>query len=257
MLNYIKSECYRVIHGKGAYTMLAVLCGISLLFNTACALGDRYIPDFRYGTFRFALNTFTGQITIMMILGAVAAGCLFSDDRKNGVLKNAVAYGISRPGILIGKCAVCFLTALAMMIVVFGVHVGSAYLLLKEPEWLPLREMLTGIGAALPSAAAFMVLMIFLCTVCQKEMEAVLWWALFYYLIPMACFFIGMKVEPVSRIAEWMPYTIFNMEAIVSYDGYACLWDTAGGFAKCVIAGMAGVVIFLAAGIRKMKKQEF
>lgn len=257
MINYIKSESYRVTHSTGLYLMTAVMAGTVLLLNTILALGQQYIPNFRYGTFRFSLNNFTAMPFYMLVLGAVVAGCLFIDDRKNGVLKNAISYGIPRAGILAGKCLVGFLSALFALIVVLSVYVGSAFLLLKNPEWIPLKEMLTGIGAVLPSAAASLILMIILGSLCQKEISAVLWWAFIFYVIPQIFFFVGLKVEIIERISRWMPYLFLSMEVRVTYDTYQCLWDTPDGLARCLIAGVSGIVLFLACGILKFKKQEF
>lgn len=256
MLNYIKSEYYRLTRGKGFHFMAAVLCGGVVLYNIASALGERYIPDFRYGTFRFSLNFFTGQSYIMLFLGGIVAACLFSDDRKNGVMKNAVSYGISRTKILIGKCVVCLFAALGLMIVVGAAYVGSAYLLMKEPEWLPLEEMLKGIGAALPSAIGAMVLMIVLVSLCRKEINAFLVWILIYYLVPVLLFLAGGKIRILRRIALWMPYIFLSQEAIVTYSDYNCLWNTSAGLTKCLISGLAGILLFLGIGIWSFRKQE-
>ncbi|MDD2958790.1 MAG: hypothetical protein PHE06_10910 [Lachnospiraceae bacterium] len=257
MMNYIKSECYHITHSKPLYVMASVLAGIVLLINIVLAICQRIIPDFRYGTFRFSLNSFTSVIFLMLILGAIIAGTLCSDDFKNGVVENAISYGISRPAILLGKCTVCLAVSLVLLAAVFTVYVSSAYFLLKTPEWLPLREMLSGIGASLPSAVASMILMIILGFLCQKQLNAVLWWVFIYYLLPMLCMIIGLKVDFVKRISEWMPYYFLRTEAIISFSDYQCLWDTPSGLAKCIIAGVIGIVIFLLFGIWRVQKEEF
>lgn len=104
MMNYIKSECYRVVHTKTFYIVMAVLSGLVLLMNTVNSISGHLIPDFRYDTFRFSLNSFTSFIMLMLAMGAVVSSLLFIDDRKNGALEQAVSYGISREKIFIGKC---------------------------------------------------------------------------------------------------------------------------------------------------------
>lgn len=257
MINYMKSEWYRVTHGKGLYVTTAIMAGMVFLMNLILSISAKAIPDFRYGIFRFSLNTFTSVPFAMLVLGAVVAGCLFIDDRKNGVLKNVISYGITRTEIFTGKCIVAFFSALIMLAVVLAVYVGSAYFLLDNPEWLPLREMLTGIGASLPCAAASLIFMVFLGSVCTKEITAVLWWALIFYLIPIIFFFTGLKFDIMNRIARWMPYNFFHTEVFVSFDAYQCLWDSSEGLARCLIAGIAGIVIFLLFGIWRFRKQEF
>lgn len=256
MLNYIKSECYRTSRGKSLYRAMGILAGLVLLMNVGLALGQHYIPDFRYGTFRFSLNNYTAMTYITVLFGAIIPGCLFTDDRRNGVLKNVVAYGISREKIFLGKCIVAFLFTFLVFCTTLLVYVGSAWLLLKNPEWLPLREMLTGAAASLPSATASLIFLLLLGLLYEKEMTAILWWASIFYVIPAVCAVIGLKLELFARIASWMPYNFLQSEAIVTYSDYQCLWDTSAGFAKCMIAGAIGIVVFLVLGIWRFRKQE-
>lgn len=257
MLNYMKSEWYRVTHSKGMYVMTAVLSALVLLMNVINAICNHMLTDFPYGTVRFSLNVLTSSPFILLVMGAVVAACLFTEDRRNGVLKNAVSYGIPRTDILTGKCLVSLLTAVIVMVVVVIVYVGSAYLLLLNPELLPLREFLSGIGATLLCAVASMILMIVLNSLCQKETIAVIWWVVILCLIPVVFFFIGLKVEIFGRIAEWMPYNFLRIEVFVSMNGYRCIWDTTEGLVRCIAAGAIGIVVFLVFGIWRFRKQEF
>lgn len=256
MTNYIKSEWYRILHGKELYVTTAVMSGIVLLMNLVLLFFNQMTSEFRYGTVRFSLNTFTAVPFIMVAMGAIVAACLLIDDRRNGVLRNAIAYGISRTSILIGKCIIGALTALIIMAVVLAIYVGSAYLLLDNPEWLPLREMLSAIGASLPCAAASLVLTLVLGSLLQKEMHVVLWWFAVFYGIPLITFLIGLKVELVGKISQWMPYNFLRAEVLVNMNSYQCLWDTPDGLAKCLIAGTVGIIIFLIFGIWRFNKQE-
>lgn len=257
MLNYMKSEWYRLTHGKEIYVMTAVMAGLVLAMNIVNALGNRYIPNFRYGTFRFSLNIFTSSSYCMLVIAAFVGAYLYADDIKNGVMKNAIAYGIPRVQILIGKCIISFVFSVLMLIAVFAVYVGSAYLLLKEPEMLPLVEMVKAIFSALPSAVAALIFMIILKTICAKDIVAVLWWAVVFYIIPTVCFFVGLKIEFVEKISEWMPYVFLQMGTLVTYSDYNCLWDTKEGLTRCVLGGVLGIIIFLVFGIWKAGKQEY
>lgn len=109
MLNYIKGECYRMRVQSGFYIMAGVLCALVLIMNIVLALFAHFTPDFRYGTVRFSLNTFTGMIgNLMLVLGALVPGCLFIEERKNGVMKTVIASGLSRERVFIGKCIAAF-----------------------------------------------------------------------------------------------------------------------------------------------------
>ena len=257
MINYIKSECYRMRKSSELYLVIAVLGGLTLAMNILLAVFGWYTGDLRYSTVRFSLNTFTASIYIMVMLAAVVSGVLFIEDRKNGVLKNIVAYGLDREKLFVGKCIAAFLHTFFVMCVVLVIYVGSAYLLLEDREWLPLREMLTGIAALLPVAAGSLICMMVFGMLCRKEMIASVLWMAVYYAVPMAVELAGMKIPVFARISSWLPYTFIRSEAVVRYADYNCLWDTSAGFAKCVISGVLGIVIFLMIGVWRFRKQEF
>ncbi|EET61192.1 hypothetical protein BRYFOR_06837 [Marvinbryantia formatexigens DSM 14469] len=256
MLNYIRSEIYRILHSRSLYIFGAVLCGIVLLTHIALIIGAALTPDFAYNTVRFSLNNFVAQPFIMVILGAAVAGVLFNEDRKSGVLKTTVAYGISRESILIGKCIVSLLTALLLLLVVFIFYVACAFLTLREPEWLPVQQMLLAIAASLPSAVASLIFANVIFMLCRKEITGMLWWVLLFYGIPMACFLIGLKSALFARIAEWMPYNFLRMDVVVSMNTYNSIWDTAGGMLHCIAAGVIGCVIFLIWGVLRLRRLE-
>lgn len=256
MMNYIRSECYRIKVSKGIWIAIGILSSIVLAMNVVLALSGRSIPDFQYDTVRFSLNTFTAQIYNVVIFGAVVPGCMFMEDRKNGIFKNAVAYGISREKIFIGKCIVAFFYAFLVMCAVFAIYVGSAFALLREPEWLPLRQMITGIAASLPSATASMICTLIFGILCRSELVASLLWMVVYYIGPTIISIIGMKVELFEKLAGWLPYGFLRNEVVVTYSEYSCLWDVPQGFARCMAAGFLGIAIFLAAGVWTSRKLE-
>ena len=256
MMNYMKSEWYRITRSRSLYAAIGILGGLVIAMNLVLALFGKFDPNFRYATFRFSLNNFTGMTYSMVILGGIVPGCLFVSDRRNGALKNAVSYGISRDKILLGKFLVSFFATFLILCAVAAIYVGAASLLLRDWEWLPLREMLTGIAASLPSGAASLVLMISLGVMFQKDMTMAIWWAVVFYLAPLGVSLIGLKLELFARIASWTPYGFLQSEAMVYFDHYDCLWDTPEGMAKCILAGVIGIVIFGAFGIWQFRKQE-
>lgn len=256
MLNYMKSEWYKTIHGKGFYIAGGVMCGLVLLMNLILWGSNHFITDFPYGTFRFSLNTFTAQPIWMIALGSVIAGVLFIDDRKSGIIKNAVAYGIPREQILIGKWLVSLASSLILMCVVFAVYVGSAYVLLEKPEFEPFRQMVMAMVSALPFSIAAMILMNCLGVMIEKETITMLWWMAVIYFIPMAVDILGLYFKGLQRISRWLPYTFLRREVLVTMGEYQCLWDTPEGFLKCMVTGVIGIAVFGVWGIIKFRRQQ-
>lgn len=256
MLNYMKSEWYKTIHGKGFYIAGGVMCGLVLLMNLILWGSNHFITNFPYGTFRFFLNTFTAQPIWMIALGSVIAGVLFIDDRKSGIIKNAVAYGIPREQILIGKWLVSLASSLILMCVVFAVYVGSAYVLLEKPEFEPFRQMVMAMISTLPFSIAAMILMNCLGVMIEKETITMLWWMAVIYFIPMAVDILGLYFKGLQRISRWLPYTFLRREVLVTMGEYQCLWDTPEGFLKCMVTGVIGIAVFGVWGIIKFRRQQ-
>ena len=103
MRNYIKSEWYRVTHTATFYVFTGILAGLTLLLNLALWFLDKVDPTFPYGTVAFSLSNLVCLLEILFFVGVILVDLLFVGDKKNGSLKNSVAFGISRTDIFLGK----------------------------------------------------------------------------------------------------------------------------------------------------------
>lgn len=256
MLNYLKSEFYRILHGREIYWATGTLAGLTVLMNLTLFVFDRMTSDFQYSTVRFSLNMLTGSMVMLFMAGLIIVVFLFSDEHKNGTLKNAISYGISRNAFFTGKCIACAAAAFLSMVVVMAVYIGSAYLLLRSDGSLPVRQLLMGTAVNLPAAFASVILASALCCRFKKEATIGLWWIGIMGVIPTVCFFLGLKIDTIEKISEWMPWNYLKYEVSVNMSGYRCLWDTPEGVAKCLIAGVIGILVFYAAGILIFHKKE-
>ena len=247
MLNYTKSELYRIVHGRELYLFTGVLCAIVLL-SSVLLWAMASTPDFPYATVRLLPSLF--------LLAGLLVWVLFADDRKDGTFKNAVADGCSRRDLFVGKCLVSTGLGLASMMVILAVYVGSAVLLLEGPaDAVPI--LLKGVAAALPFTVACVVLGVAVCSVLPKTSAAFLVWLAIVAIMPSALHAVGMVVEPVGALASWLPYNFFSNEVAINQSGLAeFLWDTPAGLAKCLIAGFAGVAVFGIAGLWRASKRE-
>ncbi len=256
MLNYMKSECYRVIHGKELYVLTGVLSGLTVLMNVILYLFNRFVFDFPYGSIRYSLNILSSSMTTLLLGGLLVTSFVFSEEHKNGTLKNAVSFGISRGQFFTAKCIVCSAASLACMAVVLTVYYGSAYLLLDDPGGITVMVRLRGVAANLPMAFAAVILTVALMCMIKKEILMSICWMAVIWMIPTICFFAGLKVEWLNRAAEWMPWNYLKYETSVNMTQYECLWDTPEGLVKCLIAGVIGIVVFYVAGYVVFRKRD-
>ncbi len=257
MLNYVKSEWYRMIHSSTMYVFTGILAGLAFLLNIVLYLLDKYDTGFRYGTVAFSLSNFVSLMSLMFFVGLIIVSLLFTGEKKNGVLKNSIAFGISREEIFVGKCIVSAAISVCSLIVILVVYMGSAVLLL-EPGIEPNAVLITlkGIVCMLAMAVAFEILAIALFTFFERDIVTYIVWYLIMAVLPQICSIIGLKSELFRSIAAWMPYNYLRNEVVVNMSGWSCLWETPEGVAKCLISGVIGLFVFLAVGLKICKKQE-
>lgn len=256
MLNYIKSEFYRVFSGKEIYTATGVLALLTVIMNLVLFVFSARTPDFPYGSVRFSLNTMIGTMNVLMFAGLLITSLLFSDEYKSGTLKNTVSFGITRSTFFTGKCIVCCVSAVASLAVVLTVYIGSAYLLLREEGNQPLVELLRGTASCLPAAFASVVLTAALYCLLQKEISVMIGWMIIFWGIPTVFSLLGLKIQLAAKIASWMPFEYLNTEITANMSVYDCLWDTPEGFMKCIVSGVIGILVFYGLGIFFFRKKE-
>ena len=257
MVNYMKSEWYRIWHTKEVYITTGVLAGLAFLMNLVLFISNRKIENFQYGTVSFSLSFLISGMMVLLVAGMGMAFTLFSGELRNGILKNAIANGISREKIFLGKCVIAAVTATFSLVVVLGVYIGSAVLLLDNgivDE--SVQIVLKGVAGIFFMAIASLILTIAFNSYFEREIIAGLAWYVIIFVIPGICDLLGRKIALLKSIAEWMPYNYLGNEVVANMSGWECLWETPEGLAKCLISGVIGIVIFLFSGIVLCRKRD-
>ncbi len=257
MLNYVKSEWYRITHSKAIYVFNIVMAGLTLILNVVHYVLDKVEPSFPYGTTAFTLSYLASGMTMMFLVGAVVVSLLYSGDKKNGLMKNAIAFGISREKMFLGRCIVSCLVSVCSLIVILIVYIGSAVLLFEpgiEPDAVGI--LLRGVLYTLPMAIASEVLVIASYDYFDKELIAYLFWYIIMALLPKVCALLGLKFTMFAKVAAWMPWNYLTDEVMVNMSGWNCMWETFAGAAKSLISGIIGLVVFVILGWDMCRKQE-
>lgn len=260
MLNYVKSEFYRISHTSMIPGITGLLAGLAFMLNMILFLFDKNTDGFRYGTVSFSLSNLTAGMVSIFFVGMVMVSLMFTEEKKNGILKNAIAFGISREKIFFGKCLVSTVVSVCSLIIILVVYIGSAVLLL-EPGVEPDAVMITlrGVAAVLIMAVACEVLAIAFLTYFEKEISGYIMFIVIIAFVPGICRIIGLKYELVGKIAAWMPYNYLNNmggDTVINMSGWSCIWETPEGMLKCLISGMVSLIAFFILGLCICKKQE-
>ncbi|MBD5545528.1 MAG: ABC transporter permease [Lachnospiraceae bacterium] len=256
MLNYIKSECYRVVNNMWVYATAGVLSILVLLLNLILYLFLNNTIDFPYGTTSYSFSNIVAQPMVYCYMAFIIAAILYEGEKRYGSKKNSIAYGISRTKIFAGKCIVSLFTSLAILFVVMAVYIVSAIVLLERKGPVEVSDMLMEVPAVSLIAVSALILGIVVLEYFDKSIAGMILWFFIFTAIPKSLFYIGIKVDSLMKIALWLPENFFTAEMTVNMSQCAAIWDTPAGMAKCLISGVAGIVIFSMAGVAILRKKE-
>jgi len=123
MINYIKSEIYRLLRKKGLY-MTSVIC-LLLIVAAAAVLyfSQQQDPNFPYATSMFLYSNVISGTLLIMIIGLLFNSALTGKDTS--LIKQSVSFGISRSTIFWSKliltlsyfllfCVICLLLTIVL-----------------------------------------------------------------------------------------------------------------------------------------------
>lgn len=259
MMNYIKSEIYRVSHSKGIYFFTIILGVLSFLLNAILAwFGKIDGESFPYDTTSFAYSNLVANPMIFCVMGALIGIILYDGNRKNGNLKNTIAFGISRIKVFAGQCIVATITAITSLIGVLAVYAVSANILLEHTGPVSLNDLLTEIPAVFLLAVASLISGIVCIEVFGKSSTGIITWFVIWFIGPKIFFYLGLRIDFIYNIAMWMPENFFKASGVsVNMSESVTLWGTKEGMIKCIISGIIGIIVFSLLGIVSLRKREF
>ncbi len=257
MQNYIRSEWYRIVRSPELYLLTGIACALVLIMNALLFSMSLVDPEFPYATVWFSLSNLTGSLPLLFIGAGLVVAFLFAEDKKNGICKNALAQGISRTQLFFGKVIVCIIFGFLCVAVILAVYLASAVLLLSGPVLEPIQYLLEGVGAALPSTIAVLVLAVAGFTMFNNTTTTLVFWVAVVFALPLILAQIAPGVEVIAAIASWIPTIFFGNEVLINTAGtHDFLWNTSFGLMKCLVAGFGSMIVFGALGLWRARRME-
>lgn len=258
MMNYIKSEIYRVSQDKGIYFFTAILAVLAILLNALLGwFGKMDRAGFRYNTTSFSYSNLVANPMVFCVMGAVVGIILYEGNRRNGNLKNTIAFGIPRTKVFAGECIVATATAVISLIVVLTVYIASAIIFLKHTGPVSLTDLLTEIQAVFLLAVASLISGVICIEAFEKDVTGTIVWFIIWIIIPKIFFYLGRQIDVFRHIAMWMPENFFGTSGMsVNMSQSITAWGTVEGMTKCIIAGIIGIIVFSLLGVVSLRKRE-
>lgn len=258
MMNYVRSEFYRISHGSVIYCLTGVLAILSFLLNAILGwFGRTGGSSFPYNTTSFSYSNLVANPMIFCIMGAVIGILLYEGNRKNGNLKNTIAFGIPRTKVFLGECIVATLSAIFSLIVVLSVYIVSAVAFLEHMGPVSLMDLLTEIPAVFFIAIASLISGIVCIEAFGKNSIGIIIWFSIWFIIPKIFFYLGLRFDAIYSIAMWMPENFFGTNGMtVNMSQSITVWTTVEGMTKCLVSGIIGIAVFSLSGVVLLRKRE-
>lgn len=256
MLNYLKSELYRILHKKSSYLFIAICSLLLLSSNVILALVNQTEGNFPYASTKFALSNFMTSQVMVYILCVTVASLIFGGEYVNRTMKNSISFGLSRETIYFGKLIAAIAYAIIAFAIIYGVHTGSAYLLLENsgPEYL--KMSLQTIAAVLPFF--LFALAATNCFFFMFESNGLAIGSVLGLMIglPIVSNYLGMKFEFFANLSGILPLNLMNR---IDYDfsnALILLPFESNPYLKFWLAGMIQMIIMIILGVTVFRKKE-
>lgn len=132
MINYLKSEGYRIAHMKSTYLMpLGINLFLLFALSTTwfAGLDD---PGFPYNNANFIFSFSRSAIALLSFLIPVVVNIIFDHEHTNGTFKNSVSYGIDRKTLYAGKLILMIVYSFMVTLITFIIFTFSTHLLMTS-----------------------------------------------------------------------------------------------------------------------------
>ncbi len=255
MLNYLKSEFYRVFIHKSIYVLIGGCLLIVLLFNGVLWGMAHFTEGFPWANTKYAFSMLEADMHVPLYLSAILGNMIVADEWKLRTINNSVAFGISRVQIYLSKVIVGMAAAFICLAVTEAGLIGSGYLLLEHSGAEYTLSLLKGTAACIPAWIAGMTAVISLYYVTGSRSVSIWSWLLIMVVVPAVVGLLGYRFAFCARLASWL---LYPMVSAVSEAGewLVYTWSTTAGFLKCQEAGIIGTSLFLILGIWAIRRRE-
>lgn len=257
MMNYLKSEMYRVVRSKGIYLLIGGCAALVLAMNLVLWYFGHYTKNFPYANTGFAFSMLITGMQVPLCLTSCISSFVFADEYKNKTFSNCVSFGYSEKTLFFGKLIVTMIVSLIGLLVVEGIFIGSGYLLLEDSGTQELVRLLRATVACLPLFMAGVSGALALTFIFKNETNAVWCWVGIFVGISFVASLLGMKLEIFQNLEEWLAFNIVgNVQVNEATGDWYMLWDSNKGFLQTTLAGILGTQVFVVAGVLGVRKRK-
>lgn len=259
MATYVKSEFYRFFHGKSfsvttmVFVLLAIGCNLLLRVGSTVFADTTAVTVTTYSSLGFLASS----PKFFLYAAFIVTALLYGGNRKNGNLKNSLAFGISRLQIFAGRCLVASVLVTITMIVTLAAYLASCFAFLVPDGPVTYLMVVKEVAVLYPSLISVVILSIAVVDLFSNDMAGYLFWFLVFAIIPgglaLAC--AAVNSTALVTFASLFTSNLFN--TVVTPTHLVTPWDSVQGLAFCLASGVAFSIIYGIVGAYFYRKREF
>ena len=256
MINYIRSELYRLLRNRGAYLFILVCSALLTSAHVVLAAVAHNEEHFPYASTDFAFGLFTGFFPAIFLLCITVASIVFGNEYTSHTLKNSISYGINRGSIYFGKLIVEIIYAIIAFAVITGVDIATAFLLLENSGPDSLEMLFRFSFAALPQllfALAVTNCFLFILESNGAAIAAIIGVTVAY---PIVNGYLAMKFEIFAKLNKILPWNIVNS---INFDDKLQMvapWAGKDGYINSWMFGIFWMIIIVVIGFVVFRRKE-
>ncbi len=257
MTSYLKSEFYRILHNMKSYLFIGICSLLLISSNVILAIVKYSDSTFKYANTDFAIRNYCGSIIFVFFLCVMVASMIFGNEHNNHTMKNSISYGISRGVIYFSKLIVEIVYSIAALIIITGMHIGSAYLLLENSSPRSLELLARACFVSIPLFLFVLATTNCFAFIIESSGAGFAATSGLIIALPIASNFLGMRFASIKKFAEILPLNLVNSIGINGTDYYIDLpWDGNAGYYNYWLAGLIQMVIIMLIGYVVFRKKE-
>ena len=216
MINYMKSEIYRILRKKSTYLLplgillfLFAMLGLTWYNGLTDPLGRYNNTQFIY---MFSQHSFFVPLVGMPFL----VNLLFGGEFQNGTLKNALSYGVGRPSVYFGKFIISALYGALIGVIVLGLYILGVEALMINSGGFYLRFFIFIVSLYGPLLLASLAVAHGLRFVAKSTGSFIGYYMLLMVGFPMVLEIMA-AASPNFFLVEWFPYYIFTQAQFLTW----------------------------------------
>lgn len=256
MLNYYKSERYRIRHIKSLYLFAAFLCIIIVVVNAIIAKASLQAAG-GAGQLNTAagFRAVTNRMTMVMMLIMAAVYLIFGEEYWKKTFKNTLSFGISRSQLLLGRFLAVAeaVTVIYFSLMLFYCLVST--LLLPQAGIGEYTDFWKAVFAFYPCMLGCAALeLMFLFVIPNGVLASLLWFAAIGY-VPMLFAKLSESIPAFERVYRWF-YWVQAGGYSVNGERAVFPLETGEAVIRLLLSGIFGAVLFTVIGMVLFRKKE-